>query len=536
MNRFSSANLPWLIAAILLATGINASHGQAPNRSHTVRYGGTSDMHMRDTHASNIATDIAMSSLASSAAPRPDRPAAPLGNISATHAPHPALLHAEPVPVDQPLQHLNQTPAVGHPKIIVHVTAATVLDQFRQRQVTRDPVYDIILGTSIQGTALSHTSVTPHLLPNNSHIEIALDLHTRAFTETTGTANAATVYNRGVTEIAGRKRVLLTPTQFLTTRGLAEAEVQSDIVGFDWKRHFGERIARQRAEEQKPQAERISSAHTGDRAGRQFDRQVDRQLLKFESRYRDTVSGQLSRMPMQPDHVRFRSTSDAVIVDGYFGDGVVGAWPPQLRVTGQQQGIAIQLHQSLLDSNLAQLNDTLAGQSFGEEDWSELGNLLPESSFNSTADRRIWTLGMPAEQPVKLKLSEAGLHVSVKIESFQVGDNKHPGMLIEVDYMAAIRDGQLHLDRSEKLTLTPLDEDGNLAKPTPRKTAGGKKPSRRLGVRQQIFRSMVRKRFDPAFAKSIPLGSQHRSLAGNRFKITKVEVADEWATLQGIPE
>lgn len=474
------------------------------------------------------------SSQPSFAAPRP---MAPLNMLNAAaHQTHHDMTSAAPVASSGPL---------GSPNAYIHVTSGILLSRLEQRQVTRDPVYDVILGTSLQGEAMAHTNVTPQLLPSEQGIEVALHFHTRAFTNTTGTNNAATAYNRGLTKIHGRKQILLTPERFFTNNAHAHANTTSEIVGFKWDRPIGERIARQRAAEQKPTTERISEKKAADRARMQFDRQVDRQVVRFESQYRQALQQQLPLLPQQPTGLRFRSTHNTMVAEATFGTGAANSHPPSLLMNGSCQGIAVQIHESLIGETLSRLNDTLAGQSLDEKDWSKRlaefipARAVPAESLKVSNNRRQWKLGMPKEEPLKIEMVDQAVKVSLKIDAFQVGESKYPGMLIESLYKPEIKDGKVIAKRGEKLQLTPLDEDGN----TVRKEVADKEPSAkkksskgRLGVRQQIFRSMVRKRFDPIFAEELPLGDQRRTFANNQMTISRIELANGWATIQGFTE
>lgn len=532
-HRIQSAST-FALAAILLSTSIVPSRGEAPDvpQRHTVRYGGG---------VPTLFNDAVSSQSPRATAPLPSVIYAP--SLPADDA---ASSMAEQDDAKEALAFLEHSVPVGYPTLVAHVTAATLIEQMKQEQVTRDPIYDVIQGTSLQGSALSKTTITPQLLPSEHGIAAALHLNTRAQIETTGTDNAATVYNRGTTDIQGYKQVLFTPTQILTYKAQASANVQADIVGFQWQRPLGEQIARRRAYEQEPQIEAISSVNTGKRARKQLDRQVDRQMAKLETQLRANAAGQLARLPMRPDHVQLRSTREAAIAEVYFGDGRIGSFPPTLQPNGSQQGMAVQIHQSLLAAAMDPLNDALAGQTVEEEDWSQLTNLLPVSTAAQLRpDRRKWILQMPDDAPLTTTLTDKGMRVAFKVAAFKVGTTAYPGMLIETNFTPTIKDGQLIAVRDDRLTLTPLPVQpakpagSDAAKPSntkPAENAADKpKPRRRLGVRQNIFRSMVRKRFDPVFAKELPIGDQHRSLGGNRYSISDIEISNEWATLQAVP-
>ncbi len=406
---------------------------------------------------------------------------------------------------------------------------------------------DVILGTQLRGTALTQTHVTPRLIPNDQAIQIALNLQTLAHTKTTGTNSAATAHSLGTTRIIGCKTIYFTASQAHTTPARTMADVTSEIVSFHWGRLFGARIARQRADEQKPLTEQISAQRAEDRASAQFDRQVTQQLDRLARSFRQSMNARIASMPIQPTHLRLRSTTDAVIGDAWFDHGIVTAWPPGLNVRGSQQGVAVQVHQSLLVQTLESLNRSLAGQALDEQQLSQFGNVLSDASGGRSASprpqrrsRREWTLKMAETRPIQIRITGQGIHVSLNMDSITIDEVPNPPMRVQAVYLPVIRNQACYLERQGRLSLTPVTErqqaDGNdSALQKGERTGTAAPPTQRRGARQQVFQSLLRKRFEQVMVPSLSLGPQYRSIDGNSITLTNIDLSDEWITIQAIP-
>jgi hypothetical protein len=160
--------------------------------------------------------------------------------------------------------------------------------------------------------------------------------------------------------------------------------------------------------------------------------------------------------------------------------------PPSNRPSALPSTAAsLQIHESALE-NL--LSCYLAGQRLDTDQIAslvqELLGIVPEALLRK-ADQEPWTISFVATRPVVIQFNENQFDVSIHATDFLVGDDAYPGAVIGARYqlrsgqdgLVGVRDGRLQVQ-----LLDTRDKSG-----------------RRLGVRQQVFRSMVRRRFGGLF-------------------------------------
>ena len=145
---------------------------------------------------------------------------------------------------------------------------------------------------------------------------------------------------------------------------------------------------------------------------------------------------------------------------------------------------------------------------------------------------------MAKSYPIHLDFLDNTIFVELRFDSFKVGTSEYPGLRIGATYGLEIKGDKIMLVRQGKLQLKPPKKSAeDIAKDIANQSTEDSQPkSRRRGVRQQIFRSLARKRFDPIFAEALNVGSTRRSIGGNSMTIAKIETSDDWITLQAVME
>ena len=349
---------------------------------------------------------------------------------------------------------------------------------------------DEILGARVRGTATNHVRLSPRLRTSERSIVLVLDVQTDVFSQTESRKQAATALVEGVTSIQGEKVIEFDGRRIVAWPSGAAADTQSRIVDFQWDRLFGEKIALREAYRTKPDSEAVSARKAAARAERQIDEQVDSQLRKWAAelrpRVRDWNNAGLSvsyQFSSQPDGVEFRARFDQTAPS----QGV--PLPPQMH--DAEFGV----HESFVNELI---NQSLRDRMVSEQDWSaQFGNLLPArpQSLEVADPDRVWSLHF-GQQPLKLEIDDNQIRIRLEVQGLAVGEDSYPGISIEALYQLT------EATASDGLPTVVLQRDKRLALQISQGKSAG-----RLGVRQQVFRSMVRKRFEPIFADEIPLGT-----------------------------
>ena len=436
----------------------------------------------------------------------------------------------KPLRLPTPPQAPRLIPPVNfRPNLIVYADPGRMLSQMYRRDQQITPVNDRILETNIQGLSLNNTTTVPILLPSRRGIEIELQLQTAANSRTVGTNRAATAHSLGITKIVGTKKILITPASFQTTRARTLAQTDSEMIGFNWGRRIGGNIARQRADDQASTFEYISASKASQQAGFQFDTTVDHRVRMLQRQFRSQVRNAKSR-GQYPDRLRFRSTPNLLIAEAVFENDEFSQSslliPPAPQQLSRDQAV-IQMHESIVNELMARQLRERDFRVLREEDWAEsMSGLLPiDNSALRVADAdRKWTLKMAESDPFRLRLSDGKALIAMNVLGFKVGDREYPGMKIEAEYDIHVAVDRITATRTEKLRLTPMESE------TKADSAG----RRRVGIRQQVFRSMVRKRFNPILAESIDasqfLDRMPQSLGGVQIEPLRLEYSGQWFT------
>lgn len=383
----------------------------------------------------------------------------------------------------------------------------------QRSQVTQEPVSDIILGTTIRGSAESHSRVSPRLVPSHDTIGLSIDLATTVHSFTTGVNGSATVKSKGVTEISGTKLVHLSPRRFAAEPATSQATTRTQIVDFGWSRLVGAGIARKRADSQKRESEKISATRAAAKAKKRFDKQVNESLVDLHAKVMQPTWDFVRARYGSPDF-RFSTTSERVQVVGAIGD--TSALPSNPQLSGSS-GFAIQIHQTLANALTAQ---QFANAQLAETQWfSKLKRILPSDGSSKPADQRKWSVELAA-QPFAFEFEDNQFSITIRAKGFRVDEKEYPGMQVQCSYEID-EDQPAKSKRIGAVSIRPLDVNG-----TNRSRRGG---------RQQIFRSLLRKRVNPLFVQELDMPQLLAELAAASDvklpPISGLHTQDGWLTI-----
>jgi hypothetical protein len=201
------------------------------------------------------------------------------------------------------------------------VVAGSVIRRLpdRRRDELR-PVRDCILGTTIIGQASTSTEVEYSLGDSADTIALAIHLTGAADSNNNGFNGPVRIRTRGRTNYYASSLLYLNDDQFVATPVSATADTNTRIQSINKRGgQFGarlvEKIAWQRAMEQKRQAEQVSSRHTEQRVANEFTQTVERDLGQLRQRYERELRAPLIRRGIQPEYLHMRSTPSAAFIE-----------------------------------------------------------------------------------------------------------------------------------------------------------------------------------------------------------------------------
>jgi len=359
-----------------------------------------------------------------------------------------------------------------------------------QRMDDSGPFVEVIRGTTYRGENRTVARTELGLVPDASRVAADLTFAARIESQSRGSNSGVTIWSRGTTHVSGHKLLSFSRDGFHLYPAIAEATAQSTITGIDTgRRRRGDQAARQEVYAGKAGTD-YEVARRAENAFRTLvDRETAREIGPLQRQYLEEVRQPLLEAHAMPEEVRFHTTQNyahlAITNAQDRSLGSVGR-PPALASRGD---VLVRAHESFFNAFLTELT---AGETFHEQKLEErLTDLFGKvpAGLKIADSERLWAVSFVEEAPLSVHFVDSAMHITLRARGFTVGDKSYPGMQITAEYQLDKTPAGLQGRRTERLDIVPLDftEDEN------------------LGVRQQVFRSMLRKRFDPIFSETLSL-------------------------------
>ena len=241
----------------------------------------------------------------------------------------------------------------------------------------------------------------------------------------------------------------------------------------------------------KPAAERESARKACRRAERELDAEVDQIMSKW-----------LEQLEQRQDLAAVLGSCDCIVsLQTTAKETVWRVRPktaaPEEDATSQE---SVELDHDLhlvVDERLLEevAEKAVGGKLFGEETWHKLGQLLPKLANKNLEVRdpeQVWAVSF-AEHPVDIDFANDQVVATLHISSLTRGEQTMPPMNLSVTYGV--------------VTPSPINGVPVLRRVgRPQATMAERADSLRLGLRQQIYRSMVRERVMPLLPEEVEIG------------------------------
>jgi hypothetical protein len=304
----------------------------------------------------------------------------------------------------------------------------TISQRFLSAGIDRDVdqtqgVTDLILGTSIYGTAHTTGRTTVELVPNSRAAQMDILLTGQALSNNVGYNGPVTIYSTGYTSISGRKTLLLTPDGMTGYPASASCATSTNIYAISAQCCLIEELARKRARNTKSRAEAIASDHAAARVAGQMDYQAGDLIADANERYVTRLRTPLVRRDAFPPHVSLASSADTIeLVVTQAGHAQIGApaAPPNLAAA---HDVTVRAHESAV-VNFAEamiggvmLTDERLEKIIREDLQAE----VPEE-LQITPDKEPWSITFAEEVPVRAQFAGGGLSMAIRGTRFTRGD------------------------------------------------------------------------------------------------------------------
>jgi hypothetical protein len=352
------------------------------------------------------------------------------------------------------------------------------------------PVNDVILGTNITGIGRTVGKVDLKLVPATDKATLDTVLSGKVHSRTVGRNGPATIHSNGITEIEGRKRIVIDERGLASYPATATAKTTTTITGIAAGRSGSgmvQRIATKKVYEAKPEAEQVGSQHAAARVKRRVEEEAAVGLGKAHWNYVNKVRNPLLRRREFPSLFRLSTTDDSLFVIAQQANRFqIGAPdnPPSVTV---ENDLAVQVHESMVNNFAAAL---LGGVTLKEEEVqkqaTELLGELPER-LKSEIDRDPWSITFAKIRPVTIHFADNGFQVTVRGQRYTSGDRDFQAMNVTADYKIEADGGGFRLVRKDELQIEPP----NFVK------------GKSLSGRQIALKTLLEKRFGKMLDKEV---------------------------------
>ncbi|TWU26048.1 hypothetical protein [Bythopirellula polymerisocia] len=462
-------------------------------------------------------------------------PAEPAGQLQTDAAPVEPV-PSDPVPVDaeqvdtvpadpEPVSTEPISPKYRFPNVHLDVSEELLNAALGSNTRTCGPFSECIRGSRYRGTSTRDAQFSIQTLPAEDSVALNLAWDATVNSKSHTTQRRTTVSSVGTTYIKASKNATFEDDGWHVQPTQATAKSSSRITGISSNRILGRRIAESRARSaasQQSGAVNYSVARLAERRTRsEFDNQTDEMLASWEqdldSNFREplTERGQLTQL------VSKRSTDDRVeLAFLQAQDDELGA-VTELSTPLQQQAcdLFLSLHQSAINNFT---DGMCAGRLFRED---EVADLLEErlgwklAGLEPDDLSKVWSIDFAEEKPLRFKFHNGIAKVTLETRGFTVGDQQIPGARLQVAYELSTVSGELLGKRQGRIEITPLSAE---------------KDDEKVGVRFQVFRSMLRRRFERVFPEEFvleefPTPASWPTHAALHFATASAE--DEWLQL-----
>lgn len=409
-----------------------------------------------------------------------------------------------------------------HANFVIQIAGTTTFERLHKTQWVERPLTDTILGARVRGTSQGTATITPVLVPSPRTIAIDLRLDSALTSHTISRKSAATVKSVGSTRLWGQKPVMLTRTDVRSGPAHVRAETQAQIVDFHWERWFGRNIAFNEARRTQPLASRIAASRAARRAEGEFDRNVERQVAELRQQFLHRFVVPLSDPQVAGGRWHARSTAHSIQFAAVIANPNQAGAGRKFRGFPSADTNCLMLHESAV-KNLVQ--SRWSGARIDEEQWIESLKSVPGLNLKSLKvdnPARTWKLRFDEERPVVARFNDNRVDLILRVLEFVVGDDVYPGLELAISYGIDTENFHWQIKRDGRIRLSSLADQ-----------------SSPLGVRSQVFRSLVRKRFEPVFAQEVEfeqLISSFPALAAlqsSGIRPEKFSTRDGWLTITG---
>lgn len=437
----------------------------------------------------------------------------------------------------------NQSPGLvdslrarfGRPNLAILVAESAVQSAINRGLSQSRDVRDCILGSRVVGSATLLGGVTADLLPAIGEVRLNVNLNGQVATRNHVYNGPVVLQTRGSGQVFASRMLHVTETSVSAEPAVVQASLNNQITSIQHPLRLVRRIAKKRAAQQKPQADRIAVGKLRSQVAGQFIDQTDQATAITPPAVLEKVTPLLKRLSLDEPSRTLGSIDDRIFIDATMRRrDQLSAIVSRPHVM-QPFAVAIQLHESLIDNTLSPI---LAGRTLREGDVGGLmasAGLPPDVSGNSLLDQPSddasdededeeppFEIEFARIRPIIFEARDQTLRVGVRGTRFASGGRELKRSLeISALYQPAFTDdGKAILIRQDDVDVSFSGSSG------------------RLTVSQAGLKATIQKKFADVFpevlldrAVTIPMTAKIESLRGRTYQATSIDAAGGWLSV-----
>ena len=334
------------------------------------------------------------------------------------------------------------------------VSAELLNRMLPKREPEYAPVVDTIQNVPVRGQSLSASDISVRMIPDPSHIRLALEVNGEVASLTRSTAGPATFYTDSESSYFARKplEISLRGIQMWPTEVAVDNRSQLRQIATDFDRLpiFGQvarNVARTKHDEQMPAAEAEVREKIAAKARERVDQEATAEVSVAAKRLHEELLGPMDSLLLDPMLVSAETT------DMRFSARIRLAGPDQLgghtpRPQAPSDSLAsVQIHESLLNNVLARLE--LDGQTF---DLASLGRRLSERLHRFQPkpvdpDQEDVKITFAAKDAVHVRCNDGRLEITLAIARLSKGSRHFKDFQVRAFYKPVVEGRSIDLSR-----------------------------------------------------------------------------------------
>lgn len=408
----------------------------------------------------------------------------------------------------------------GQPNIAVRVS-----DDFLSQVVGRDiartePVSDVILGTSLTGTAVMTGAVSAKLIPSESDAQIEINLAGKVETKNDGV--------NGPVRLKSESEGTVSLSRVLTVNGsgiefsdtTSDVSLTNKITDMTAKSDLALKVGKKQSVKKKPQADRIAKEKLRRRVTEQFESEMEGMKSNASSKLLNEAKPVLQRLALSPPEQKWSSSTEQIALDVIFRSS------SQLSAVNAPSGFesdflfAAQIHESVIENAFTVV---LAGRTLDKELLNELlenaGAPKPETSDEE--EETSFEISFSRSRPVIFEARDGKLTVGIRGTRFAQGDRTPLNKAIEITANYEVVTGEADTPILKRVG----DVDVSF-------------PGDRLSIREAGLKPIIQKEFSKIFPavildQSIKVAedAELETLRGREFRSSEITASLGWLSI-----